>query len=112
MIKGRKIITLCGSTRFKDDFERTMRELSLKGNVVLTVAFYGHTDINPPTVREKQLLDEIHLRKIDLSDGIYAINKDGYIGESTRREIEYAQANRKEVAYMEPPQYERASSRL
>ena len=103
MIKGRKIITLCGSTRFKDDYVRVMRELALQGNVVLTVAFFEHADNIPLTTGQKQLVDEIHLRKIDLADMIYVINKGGYVGESTRREIEYARANGKEVTYMEPP---------
>ncbi len=98
MIGGRKIITLRGSTRFRDDSERINKGLSLKGNVVLTVAFYGNLDQTPPTPREKQLLDEINLRKIDLADTIYVINKDGYIGEPTAREITYA----KEIYHMNP----------
>lgn len=102
LTKGRKIITLCGSTKFKDDFVRVNRELSLQGNVVITVAFFGHADKIPVTAEEKALVDEIHLRKIDLADEIYVINKGGYVGASTLKEIEYARATGKAVHYMEP----------
>ena len=102
MIKGRKVITLCGSSAFKDDFVRVNGELSLKGNVVITLAIFGHADNIPLTSEQKALLDEIHLRKIDLSDEIYIINKGGKIGSSTRKEIEYARANGKGEKYLEP----------
>jgi hypothetical protein len=102
MIEGRKVITLCGSSKFKQDFERVNRQLTLQGNVVITLAFFGHADNIPVTPEQKRLVDEIHLRKIDLSDSIYVINKEGYVGESTTREIEYAKANGKQVAFMEP----------
>ncbi len=102
MINGRKVITLCGSTRFKDDFERINKELSLQGNVVITVAFFDHADKIHPTLEQKYLLDEIHLRKIDLADAIYVVNKDGYIGESTTNEIKYARNNGKEIVFLSP----------
>ena len=53
------------------------------------------------TDENKKLLDDIHKRKIDMSDEIYVINKGGYIGESTRSEIEYAKKKNKIVNYME-----------
>ena len=94
------IITLCGSTRFKDDFERVNRELTLANNIVISVGCFGHAgDIF--TEEQKIMLDEIHKRKIDLSDAIYVINKDGYIGESTKSEIRYAQNHGKQIFYME-----------
>ena len=74
-----KIITLCGSTRFKDDFERVNKELTLQDNIVISVAFFGHSG-DVITDEQKTLLDRIHKRKIDLADIIYIINKDGYIG--------------------------------
>lgn len=95
-----KIITLCGSTRFKNDFERVNKELTLKGNIVISVACFGHSG-DVFTDEQKVLLDDIHKRKIDLADAIYVINKDGYIGSSTTSEIEYATQHGKEIFYME-----------
>lgn len=94
------IITLCGSTRFKDDFERVNRELTLANNIVISVGCFGHAgDIF--TEEQKIMLDEIHKRKIDLSDAIYVINKNGYIGSSTESEIQYAKNHGKQIFYME-----------
>lgn len=100
MIRGYKVITLCGSTKFKEDFERVNRELTLAGNIVLSVGCYGHTG-DVFTDRQKVMLDEIHKRKIDMSDAIYVINKGGYIGSSTKSEIAYAEVTGKQVHYME-----------
>lgn len=95
-----KIITLCGSTKFKMEFEAKNKELTLAGNIVISVACFGHSG-DTFTDEQKVLLDEIHKRKIDLADAIYVINKDGYIGASTRSEIEYAKAHGKEIIFME-----------
>ena len=100
MIKGYKIITLCGSTRFKEDFERVNRELTLAGNVVLSVGCFGHAG-DVFTEEQKVMLDDIHKRKIDMSDAIYVINKNGYIGSSTKSEIIYAGVTGKEIILME-----------
>ena len=100
------VICLCGSTRFKDEFQRLTREFTLQGFLVLSVVFYVHDQSDPDYVRitsKKAMLDEIHLQKIRMSNGIYVINKGGYIGESTRREIEYAKSIGKTVQYMEEP---------
>lgn len=94
-----KIITLCGSTRFKNEFLKAQEELTLQGNIVINVGVFGHSD-KEPTLEQKQMLDEIHKRKIDLSDEIFVINVNGYIGESTRSEIEYAKAHGKVVKYL------------
>lgn len=97
------IITLCGSTRFKEDFERVEKELTLKGNIVITVGLFGHSgddEVWLPGVKE--LMDDMHKRKILMADEIYVVNKNGYIGESTRSEIEFAQNNGKKITYMEP----------
>ena len=97
------IITLCGSTRFKEDFERVEKELTLKGNIVITVGLFGHSgddEVCLPGVKE--LMDDMHKRKILMADEIYVVNKNGYIGESTRSEIEFAQNNGKKITYMEP----------
>ena len=103
MIKGYKIVTLCGSTRFKDEFIKAQKELSLNGNIVISVGLFGHTgdeEVWLPGVKE--MLDDMHLRKIDLADEIFVINVNGYIGESTRREIAYAQNTGKNVKYLIP----------
>ena len=98
------VITLCGSTRFKEDFERVNRELTLSGNIVISVGCFGHAG-DVFTEEEKIMLDDIHKRKIDMADAIYVINKNGYIGESTKSEIKYAREHGKQVILMEN-QYE------
>lgn len=100
MIGNYKVITLCGSTRFKDDFERINKELTLLGNIVISVGCFGHSG-DTFTEEQKVMLDDIHKRKIDMSDAIYVINKDGYIGSSTKSEIKYAITRGKQVILME-----------
>lgn len=101
------IVTLCGSTRFKDDFIRMQRELTLKGHIVLSVGLFGHSEgwYENGTITEeiKQMLDEMHKEKIAMSDEIMVINKDGYIGESTKEEIKFAESLGLRVLYMEDP---------
>lgn len=93
-------ITLCGSTKFKREFEAINKQLSLEGHIVYSVAFFGHADKIPLTTEQKTHLDELHKRKIDNSEGILVIDVDGYIGESTQSEIEYAKSNGKVVKYL------------
>lgn len=100
MIGEYKVITLCGSTRFKEDFERVNKELTLAGNIVLSVGCFGHAG-DVFTDEQKIMLDEIHKRKIDMADAIFVINKGGYIGSSTKSEIAYAAATGKEIILME-----------
>ena len=103
MIKGYKVITLCGSTRFKEQFIKVQKELSLQGNIVISVGLFGHTgddEVWKPGVKE--MLDDMHLRKIDMADEIFVINVNGYIGESTQREIAYAQQTGKAIKYLCP----------
>lgn len=100
MIGNYKVITLCGSTRFKEDFERVNRDLTLLGNIVISVGAFGHAG-DTFTEEQKLMLDDIHKRKIDMADAIYVINKDGYIGSSTRSEIQYALRLGKQIIYME-----------
>lgn len=102
MIGGFKIITLCGSTKFKDDFFKEQKRLTLEGNIVISVGLFGHSGDNEVwTEGTKEMLDKMHKRKIDLADEIFVINKDGYIGSSTKSEIEYATKTGKPVNYME-----------
>ena len=98
------MITLCGSTRFKDQFLETQKRLTLEGNIVISVGLFGHSgDDEVWTPGTKEMLDNMHKRKIDMADAIYVINVDGYIGESTRSEIEYATKQGKTVMYLEKP---------
>lgn len=109
MIGQYKIITLCGSTKFKDDFMKEQKRLSLEGNIVISVGLFGHSGDHEvweqmddgTKTKTKEMLDDMHKRKIDLSDEIFVINKNGYIGESTKSEIEYAIKTNKKVNYME-----------
>lgn len=102
MINGFKVITLCGSTRFKDEFLEAQKRLTLEGNVVISVGLFGHSGDNEVwTEGVKDMLDRQHLAKIDLADEIFVINVGGYIGDSTRREIAYAEFKGKTITYME-----------
>ena len=104
-----KVITLCGSTRFIDEFMEAQKRLTLEGNIVISVGLFGHSGDNEvwenmdegTLTRTKEMLDDMHKRKIDMSDEIYVINVGGYIGASTKSEIEYAEATGKTVRYLE-----------
>ena len=103
MVGRFKVITLCGSTRFKDAFLETQKRLTLEGNIVISVGLFGHSgDDEVWKEGTKEMLDNMHKRKIDMSDGIFVINVGGYIGDSTRSEIDYAIRNGKTVEYLEP----------
>lgn len=102
MVGKYKVITLCGSTRFKDEFLEVQKRLTLEGNIVISVGLFGHSgDDEVWTPGTKEMLDNMHKRKIDMADGIFVINVGGYIGESTRSEIDYAIRNGKTVEYLE-----------
>ncbi len=103
MVDKYKVITLCGSTRFKDAFMETQKRLTLEGNIVISVGLFGHSGDNEVwTAGTKEMLDDMHKRKIDMADEIFVINVGGYIGSSTRSEIEYAKVNGKPINYLEP----------
>ena len=96
------IITLCGSTKFKDEFFEAQKLLTLQGYIVISVGLFGHAGDNEVwSEGTKEMLDDMHKRKIDLADEIFVINKDGYIGQSTKSEIEYAILHGKKVSYLE-----------
>lgn len=102
MVGKYKVITLCGSTKFKDAFMEAQKRLTLEGNIVISVGMFGHSgDDEVWTEGTKAMLDDMHKRKIDMADEIYVINVGGYIGESTKSEIEYARKNGKEVQFLE-----------
>jgi len=97
-----KVITLCGSTRFKDAFLEVQKRLTLEGNIVISVGLFGHSGDNEAWVEgTKEMLDDMHKRKIDMADEIFVINVGGYIGDSTRSEIEYAKKTGKSIHYLE-----------
>lgn len=106
-----KIVCLCGSTRFYKEFVWANYYETMKGHIVLSVGFFtnsseeahgGHVDISPD---DKKKLDELHKRKIDLADEVFVINVRGYIGESTRSEIDYAIAAGKPIRYLDESIY-------
>lgn len=102
MIEKYKVITLCGSTRFKNEFLETQKRLTLEGNIVISVGLFGHSGDNEVwTKGTKEMLDDMHKRKIDMADEIFVINVGGYIGPSTRSEIKYAEESGKLVRYLE-----------
>jgi len=104
------IVCLCGSTRFRDVFEQVASAETVAGRIVLTVNEFGNdghpekAHLRPVGPAEKERLDELHKRKIDLADEVLILNVDGYVGESTRSEIEYAQTYSKPVRYLEQVQ--------
>lgn len=110
MVGQYSVVTLCGSTRFKDEFLMAQKRLTLEGNIVISVGLFGHSgdeevweNMDEGTLtKTKMMLDDMHKRKIDMADSIFVINKGGYIGDSTKSEIEYAKAHGKLVNYLEP----------
>ena len=112
MVGKYKVITLCGSTRFKDQFMEAQKKLTLEGNIVISVGLFGHAgdgevweNMDEGTLtKTKEMLDDMHKRKIDMADEIFVINVGGYIGSSTRSEIEYAEKTGKTVRYLEEQQ--------
>lgn len=104
-----RIVCLCGSTRFSEAFQRANFDETLAGRIVLTIGcdmqsdaelFIGYSQVHLAQIKAN--LDELHKRKIDLADEILVLNVHGYIGQSTRSEIEYALAQGKKVRYLEP----------
>ena len=109
MVGNYKVTTLCGSTRFKDEFMKAQKDLTLNGNIVISVGLFGHSGDNEvwenmdegTLTKTKEMLDDMHKRKIDMADEIFVINVNGYIGSSTKSEIEYAIKTGKKVNYLE-----------
>lgn len=109
MVGKYPVITLCGSTRFKEEFMEMQKKLTLAGNIVISVGLFGHAgdaevweNMDEGTLtRTKEMMDDMHKRKIDMADEIFVINKNGYIGDSTRSEIAYALEHGKTVNYLE-----------
>jgi hypothetical protein len=111
--KGMKrptIVCLCGSTRFYEAFQEANFRETMAGKIVLSVGFFAHRPEAIPihgetlgiSSEQKIFLDELHKRKIDLADEILVLNVGGYIGESTRSEIDYALEHGKRIRWLEP----------
>lgn len=99
-----KIVCLCGSTRFMEQLFEAGWEFTLKGYIVLSVGVCTHAEHHGAEALGQDVterLDELHLRKIDLADEVFVLNVGGYIGESTSKEIEYAQKHNKPISYLE-----------
>jgi dienelactone hydrolase len=96
------VVTICGSTRFRAEIADANRRLTLAGYIVLAPGVFAH-DGDEMTNEQKAALDRLHLSKIDMSGWIHVVNPGGYIGESTRREIEYAQSIDKPVQFLVQP---------
>ena len=78
------------------------KSLTLKGNIVISVGLFGHSGDDEVWMEgTKEMLDDMHKRKIDMADEIYVINVGGYVGSSTMSEIEYAKETGKKVRYLE-----------
>lgn len=103
------IVCLCGSSRFATEQIQAMMEETLAGKIVIGLGLYGHADV-PPGAKEatgdadesgevKQMLDRLHLAKIDLADEILVVNPGGYVGNSTQREITYAKLCGKRIRF-------------
>ena len=101
-----KVITLCGSTKFKDKFIKAQKELTLKGYIVISPCLFAHSGDKDALNNDiREMLDDMHKRKIDMSDAIMVIDVGDYIGESTKKEIEYAKSQGKFVYFYNHPEF-------
>jgi len=99
------IVCLCGSTRFMEEFHAAGWQFTLDGEIVLSIGVCKHAEDHGGEALGQDVadrLDELHLRKIDLADRVFVLNVDGYIGDSTRKEINYAKKIGKPISYLEP----------
>lgn len=104
------VITLCGSSRFKTEMMEVAAQLTMSNHIVLTPCIFHHADDIELTEEEKIRLDNLHREKINMSDAIFVVNKDGYIGTSTYGEIDWAQRMKKEVYFLVNPKGEEENS--
>lgn len=99
LVSGPMIVCLCGSMKFHEEMLAAAADITLNGSIVLAPFVVDFDDV------QKSRLDELHLRKIDLADEVHVINVDGYVGDSTRREIAYAVWKNKRVTFAEDDEY-------
>ena len=95
------IITICGSTKFKEEIFQVAHDLTLAGHIVLTPCVFHHADNEELSVEDKIRLDNLHREKINMSEAIFVVNKDGYVGESTFAEIDWATRMNKQIYFLE-----------
>ena len=96
-----EIVCLCGSTRFMKAFKEANLRETLAGHIVLSIGCDCRSDDDIGlTAEDKKRLDELHLRKIELADRVYVLDVDGYIGESTAREVSHAEKLGKTITYL------------
>ena len=96
-----RVITMCGSLKYKDEFIKMSEKLELDGNCVLSVVYPTKENKDYYTKGEADILDRMHKQKIAMSDAIFVVNVNGYIGSGTKSEIEYAKSLGKEIIYLE-----------
>lgn len=94
-----KIITVCGSYKFKKEMTEITEALTLKGNCMLTPNELTSSSKDAYTKEDIQMIDQMHKEKIKISDAILVVDVGGYIGNSTKSEIEYAKNLNKEIIY-------------
>lgn len=94
-----KIITVCGSLKFKDEIMQITEKVALQGNCMLSIVYPTNSNIDAYTDEEKELLGKMHKERIKISDAILVVNIDNYIGSSTKNEIEFAKSLNKEIIY-------------
>jgi len=98
-----RITCLCGSVRFEKEFRKHAEAFHLSGDIVLMPVIFRHAEFHEDNAFTKQVkedMDRVHKWKIELADLVFIIDKDGYIGESTRSEIEFAKSRGKWIEYM------------
>ncbi len=99
------VVCLCGSTRFMEAFFDAGWNETLAGKIVLSVGVCKHAEHHGAEALSQEVadqLDELHLRKIDMADEVFILNVNGYIGKSTRRELDYAISKGKKIRFLEP----------
>lgn len=94
-----KVITICGSLKFKDEMIKIAEQLELQGNCVIAPIYPTNVNKDVYTAAEVEMLDRMHKEKIKMSDAILVVNKNNYIGSSTNSEIEFAKVLNKEIIY-------------
>ncbi len=94
-----KVITICGSFKFRREMIEVAEQMTLKGNCILMPNDLSRPNKESYTEEEAIIIDQMHKEKIKLSDSILVLNKDNYIGNSTKSEIEYAKSLNKEIIY-------------
>jgi hypothetical protein len=94
-----RVITLCGSTKFKKQFREAEASLTLQGHIVISLGFFEQSEGIKITEEQESMFKEMHFKKIDMADEIFIIDVNGYIGSSTSKEIEYAKKTNKSVHY-------------